>query len=284
MLSPSLAIPALVLSVAFFGFPGPALAQNTGWRSLWNGKNLDGWYLFLQKHGRNLDPDKILTIEGDVIHAYKEAAHGSEVVMGYLGTDASFSNYHLRMRYRWGKKQFKPRFTLKPDGGIYYHHVGEDAVWPDALQFQVELNSLGDLVTTGAIRADTSIDPKNRRDDWQQYLATPAGGIPFLTAGRGVTYTRRRENFEIDGWNTVEIVCKDDGAVHIVNGQVVNRASNIRRQNDKGEWQPLDGGRILLEFEATEIYYRDIELRTLQPAETLDSVIRKTVRPLERKQ
>ena len=34
-----------------------------GFHPLFNGKNLDGWYTFLQEHGRDSDPDRIITIE-----------------------------------------------------------------------------------------------------------------------------------------------------------------------------------------------------------------------------
>lgn len=255
---------------------GDADALSTSWRTLFNGKDLDGWYIFLQKHGRDSDPDRVITIEDGAIHAYKHAPHGSEVVMGYIGTHEQFSNYHLRLQYKWGKKQFKPRFLMKPDAGVYYHHITEDVVWPQALQFQVELNSLGDLLTVGHIKVDTTIDPANKSDEWQQYLPLQAGGVPYTTTGGpGATYTRRRENHERDGWNTIELICKGDSAVHIVNGHVVNHCTNIRRQDpaNPNHWLPLTDGRILLEFEATEMYYRDVKIRNLAPDESLDQAI-----------
>ena len=56
-----------------------------GFRQLFNGRNLDGWYTFLQKHGRDSDPDKIITIENGLIHLYKHATHGDHVVQGFEG-------------------------------------------------------------------------------------------------------------------------------------------------------------------------------------------------------
>ena len=32
-----------------------------GYISLFNGKDLNGWYTFLQKHGKNSDPDHVIT-------------------------------------------------------------------------------------------------------------------------------------------------------------------------------------------------------------------------------
>lgn len=34
---------------------------------LFNGKNLDGWYTFLKKEGRNNDPNKVFTVKNGLI-------------------------------------------------------------------------------------------------------------------------------------------------------------------------------------------------------------------------
>ena len=63
----------------------------------------------------------MITIEDGTIHLYKHAADASHVVMGYIGTEKEYGNYHLRLQYRWGTKKFEPRYKLKPDAGLYYH-------------------------------------------------------------------------------------------------------------------------------------------------------------------
>lgn len=273
-----------ILSAALFCFaltspavaaePQPAIAA-TAWRPLFNGKNLDGWYLFLQKAERDQDPERVVTIEDGAIHAYKHARNGVEVPMGYIGTNDSHANYHLRLKYKWGHKQFKPRYLYKPDAGIYYHHVGQDVVWPQALQCQVELNGVGDLLTVGAIQVDTTIDPKSQTEEWQEFLPASAGGVPYTTTGRGVTYTRKSHNYEHDGWNTVDLICQGASAAQLVNGHLVNLCTNIRTVDpaDPSKTTPLTGGRILLEFEATEMFYRDVEIRSLAAGETMEQAI-----------
>ena len=91
------------------------------WVSLFNGRDRTGWYTFLQKHGKDRDPDHVIVIEDDAIHLYKDATDGSEVVMGYICTEKEWGNYHLRFQYRWGTKKFQPRYALKRDAGLYYH-------------------------------------------------------------------------------------------------------------------------------------------------------------------
>lgn len=255
------------------GEPAPA----ADWRPLFNGQNFDGWYRFFQKSDRDTDPHRVITIEDGALHAYAHDRNGAEVVMGYLGTKESHANYHLRLKYKWGKNQFKPRYLYKPDAGVYFHHVGADAVWPEALQCQVELNGVGDLITAGPIRVDTTIDPKTHTNDWQEHLPASEGGVPYTTAGKGITYTRKHTNPERDGWNTIDLICQGDQAAILVNGTLVNRCSKIQiRQGDA--WTPLTQGRILLEFEASEMWYRDIAIRNLEESETLDQAIDRAAR------
>ena len=78
---------------------------HAGWQPLFNGRTLDGWYTFLQQHGRNADPDHIVAIDDGVIHLYRDTPNGSRVVQGYIASEKQYGNYHLRLQYRWGKKK-----------------------------------------------------------------------------------------------------------------------------------------------------------------------------------
>ena len=106
--------------------------NQAGWEPLFNGTDLRGWYTFLQQHGKDSDPDRVVTVENGTIHLYKDAPQGGHVPMGYIATEQEFENYHLRLEYKWGGKTFEPRLAAARDAGIYYHIVGDDAVWPKA--------------------------------------------------------------------------------------------------------------------------------------------------------
>lgn len=254
--------------------PGLARAED-GWKELFNGKDLEGWSIVLQDADPGQDPTHVITVEDGAVHAYAPHPHGSKAPMGYIGTKESYGDYHLRLEYRWGRKQFAPRFLYKPDAGVYYHHVTADAIWPQALQFQVELHDTGDLLTVGAIRLDTTVDPASKTDEWQQFLPAASGGVPITQGGKGVSYTRRLDNQEREGWNRIDLICRGDQSAQLVNGRLVNRAHSIQQQDpaDPNRWLPLTRGRILLEFEATEIFYRGMALRPLAEGETLDADI-----------
>jgi hypothetical protein len=253
--------------------PAPAGQDQEPWIPLFNGRDLDGWYTFLQKHGKNSDPDHVITIEEGSIHLYKHAADGSHVVMGYIGTDKEYSNYHLRLQYRWGTKKFEPRYKLKRDAGLYYHILGPDAVWPRALQFQIEQTNVGDLIALYGMTVDTWIDPKTRGADMPTFQGPKQGGERRVLGGRGIAYQKHLAGeFEVDGWNLVEVIAHGDNTVHLLNGKVVNEGKNVRLTDPEKQGsspKSITGGRIALEIEAAEIYFRNVELRDLkaQPKE-----------------
>jgi hypothetical protein len=237
-----------------------------GWTRLFNGRDLTGWYTFLQKHGKDSDPDRVITIEDGAIRLYKHAPDGSKVVMGYIATEKEYGDYHLRLEYRWGAKKFEPRLALKRDAGLYYHLTGPDAVWPRSLQFQVQQTDVGDLLALFGMQLDTWIDPRTREDEIPTYQAPDKGGQPRVLGGKGIGYQKRLPgDFEADGWNTIEIIVKGDTTTHILNGRVVNQGKNIRFTDPEMPVPalPVTRGRIALEIEAAEIDFRNVEIKSL---------------------
>lgn len=236
------------------------------WSPLFNGRDLTGWYTFLQEHGKDRDPDRIITIEDGAIRLYRHANDGDKVVMGYIATRDEYENYHLRFQYRWGTKKFEPRHALKRDAGLYYHIIGEDAVWPKALQYQVQQTDVGDLLALYGFQLDTSIDPKTRDDDPPTFLAPEAGGQPRVLGGQGIGYQKRLPGaFEVEGWNTAEVIAKGAATTHLLNGHVVNTGRNVRFIGPDGKARPITKGRIALEIEAAELDFRNVEIRRLDP-------------------
>jgi hypothetical protein len=248
--------------------PGGGRAEPAAetWKPLFNGRDLTGWYTFLQKHGKNQDPDHVIAIEDGSIHLYKDAPEGSSVVMGYISTEKEYEDYHLRLQYRWGAKKFQPRLALKRDAGLYYHLNGPDAVWPRGLQYQIEQTNVGDLIALYGVQLDTSIDPKTRAEKMPTFLDGEQKGEPYVMGGRGIAYMKHLAGeFEREGWNTVEIIARGDTTTHILNGQVMSKGRKIRLVDPEHpeSSRPVTRGRIALEIEAAELYFRKVELRVL---------------------
>src|SRR5581483_7497704 len=115
-------------------------ADKDGFRPLFNGKTLDGWFVLIKDQGeRNKDTNHLVQVDDGAIHMYKDAENGSTQPFGYIATEKEFTSYRLRLQYKWGEKKFAPR--AKPgqrrDAGLLYHVV-EDKVWPVSVECQIQ--------------------------------------------------------------------------------------------------------------------------------------------------
>ena len=192
---------------------------------LFNGRNLDGWYTFLRTKGKNNDPESIFKVEGKMIHVL-----GKE--FGYMSTINEYDNFHLTVEFKWGEQKFPPREKAKRDSGILYRFpMGqEDKVWPHSIECQVQEGDCGDFWLV----AGTTI------------------------VGDGVTQTRyfqkKKDAEKPHGqWNKIEIIADGGKCSHLVNGGLVNEATEAS----------VSKGKILLQSEGAEVFYRKVELRTL---------------------
>lgn len=193
---------------------------------LFNGKNLDGWYSFLKTNGKS-DPDTVFSVKDGLLRIT-----GKE--FGYLVTERSFANFHLITEFKWGEKKYPPRENRVRDNGILYHVAATDKVWPRSIECQVQEGDCGDfwLIDSVTIVTDTG-------------RTTPT---------RNTRIVKKKDNENPTGeWNRIEVISRDGKCTHIVNGVVVN----------EGTGASLSSGRILIQSEGAEIFYRRIDIKEL---------------------
>src|SRR5437868_7918356 len=189
----------LILTVGF-SFPlsratAAEATPNAGWRPLFNGTNLDGWYIVL-RNAKSNDPDHLVQIHDGAVHMYKDAPEASQQPHGYIVTEKEYSNYHLRLEYKWGTKRFGQRAKARRDAGVLYHAVGKDGVWPRSIECQIQENDVGDIFTVNT-RLTASADPATtnlttkvitnqagilitNRGLFPHFMEPETGGIPFV--------------------------------------------------------------------------------------------------------
>jgi len=261
--------------------PSFAETKDSGWQPLFNGKNLEGWYVYIARGKKNEDTNHLVQVDGGAIHMYKNAEAGSQQPFGYIATEKDYANYHLRLEYKWAGKQFAPRAKAKRDAGVLYHVVGSDGVWPRSVECQIQEGDVGDIWTVRT-RVTTAVDPATtnitvtvvtnqttgivhtNRNVQPRFLEAERGGVPFVQ-GTSDNTCRVFHNAmsERDGWNIVEVIVRGDTAKYIINGKVNNQLTNMRELMDK-EWKPLTKGRILLQLEGAEVLYRNVEIKDLK--------------------
>ncbi|MDB6125816.1 MAG: hypothetical protein JWQ71_4809 [Pedosphaera sp.] len=259
---------------------GAEPAKDGDWKPLFNGKDFSGWYI-ISTGKKNEDPKHLFQVHDGVIHMYKDAEQGSKQPSGYIATEKEYSHYHLRFQYKWGTKRFAPRTNVKRDAGLMYHMVGPDVVWPKSMECQVQEGDVGDIFTVN-VRFTATVDPattnltanivtnatthviRTNMSCMPVFKEAADGGVPYVqgVAG-GIRRVVRSKNYEVDGWNTVEVIVRGDSAVHIVNGKVNNRLDHMQQMVNK-EWVPLDRGKIVFQQEFAEVLYRNIEIKELK--------------------
>jgi hypothetical protein len=241
---------------AIVSFAGEGAAES-GWVPLFNGKSLDGWYTFLQKSGKNNDSSRIFKAERGMIHILDlPTTQDASEVFGYLSSEREFAHCRIRAEFKWGKKRFAPRAEEKRDSGLFYYVVGPDKIWPTSLHLQVQETDVGDLWMNGGAGVTTSIENDN----------PPTYGASFVLRHQQRGRIAKLADFEDrDGWNSVEMILDGDKITHLVNGRVVLRAWNVRQPdpNDPSKTIPLDHGRLLLEAEGAEIWFRNVQMKPL---------------------
>ena len=254
---------ACMLSVSFASPAPSSTPEDDGWTSLFNGKNLDGWYSYLDSSGKNKDPKGVFKVEDGMIHVMDVPMSDGKSDNGYLSTTQDFSNVRIHIEYKWGTKRSSEG---KRNSGLLYLAVGPDAIYPTSLECQIEETDVGDLwIVNGASVTAFFIAPSMPMYDDDIQTGTRVRSAP----GESSRVLKSGDFENRDGWNSVDVIIRGDQSTHIVNGRIVNTAHDIRRPdpNNPSHMIPLTSGRILLEAEGSEIWFRDIRVKPLAALE-----------------
>jgi len=241
------------------GTPDAGAGLNeTGWTPLLD-DSLSRWYRWLSSKGRDNDPHGVFKIEaGGVLHVLGITPTSGGEDYGYLATRDDFGNYRLRLEQKWGTAKFPPRASDPRDSGLLYHLRGADQIWPQSLEFQIQEQDVGDIWLLSGVGLTTHLDPSASVPTF-----LPLGNMGTVRNGR----LRKHGNFESGtDWNTLELVASGRDVAQIVNGHWGNAGSAVEA-TDAGTWGPLDHGRLALQAEGAEVFYRNVKVRPLLYAE-----------------
>lgn len=249
------------------GVPDPVHGRAV---SLFNGRDLSGFYSWLKDTGR-ADPRKVFSVEDGLLRISGDG-------FGYLSTRESYRDYRLLVEFRWGTKNWRGRETHARDSGIFLHSAGADGnsfdaegAFKAAIECQIMQGRVGDLMVIGGkdeqgrpipVRFSAEAASERDRDGWPTWKK---GGPTVVLEGRGrlnwfgidpdwkdVLDFRGRNDVEspAGGWTRLECLCQGGRISVRVNGVLVNEAFDV--------W-PREGP-ILLQCEGSEIFFRRVEL------------------------
>lgn len=213
--------------------------------------NQDNVFSTMQENG-----ETVLHIDGDIY--------------GCLFTKQEFGNYDLKLKIKWGTHKYEPRLNEPKDSGVLYHSQGECGVeywrtWMLSQEFQVTEGGMGDYWTQASSRSDVKAVKKGK-----DYFFDNSGTLTAFGTGTGNGgFCHAGVDAENkDGWNDLELITYGDKSIRIVNGKVVMALSNSRYMLN-GEAKPLEKGKIQIQSEAAEVFYKDIKIKPISgiPAE-----------------
>ena len=242
-------------------------------RALFNGKDLTGWYTYLQNRGRNIDPKGVFSVTNGVI-----SITGEE--FGALVSDEEFSNYHLMLEYRFlGGKQHGWKATYAPDSGILFHSTGPDGrfggIWMESLEVNLIKGATGDFWGVGANGSDAiALSAKVGKEllEGKYRIFDPTSEEVYTIKGntRVCRFDISRDwrdridvpiavnEKPIGEWNRVDLYCVGDEVLVSVNGKHVNHGFGAKPTK----------GRLQLQSEGCAIEFRNVYItpQTILPA------------------
>jgi hypothetical protein len=271
MRSAKFIMPLMMCAIAF-GFT--TLSTKDKWESLFNGKDLTGWDTYIGPDlddagkpvtgtpiGLNSDPRHVFTIVQD---------NGENVIRisgenwGAISTKREYKNYHLQLLFKWGALSWGQKKGKKKDSGLLYHSVGkygaDYGAWMRSEEFQIEDGNSGDF--WGVAGGLASI-PADKVGDG--YIYNPQGTLMTFKEGgsQGRHCIKGTDAENPSGqWNTLDLYCYGDTAIHVINGKVVMVLYQTK-QMDNGQETPLTMGKIQIQSEGAEVYYKQIKIRPI---------------------
>jgi hypothetical protein len=263
------------LLVCFILFSFKTTEKPGRWKQLFNGRNLTGWDRYI---GPDLD-DSGKPMSGTPIGLNNDPRHVFSIVnedgghiirisgqnWGAISTKEEFENYHLQLQFKWGKLSWGQKKGKKMDSGLLYHSVGnygaDYGAWMRSQEFQIEEGNCGDYWGVAGGMADIPVIKRSETD----YVYSPQGTMTSFKEGapQGRHYPKNGDAENPSGqWNTLDLYCHGDTSVHVVNGKVMMILYR-NRQQDKGRESQLSKGKIQIQSEGAEVFYRGIRLQQI---------------------
>lgn len=268
-------------ALAALALAAPALAADvrpvTEPISLFNGKDLTGFYTFLRDHGANNDPNKVFTVHDGMIHI-------SGQDYGCITSNDSFDRYKMVVEFKWGEKTWGDRLKATRDSGVLVHSVGEDGgysgIWKHSIEVQLIEGGTGDFIVVGD-GTDTYNLTANVAAEKQgsSYIFKEKGKPVTVNSGR-INWWGRSPDWKdelgfrgehdvekpVGEWNTLEVTVDGGKIDTFLNGIRVNAAIDANPKS----------GQIQIQSEGAEIFVRKVELL---PLEELGKQARNTANP-----
>jgi hypothetical protein len=275
-------LPLLPILVALVLGPAVGYGQDTAITpsstiKLFDGTSLASFDTWLTNH-HDKDPLRVYSVVDQIDGA--PAIRISGEVWGGLLTKQAYRDYKLIVEYRWGGVTWGTRKNRTRDSGILLHARGRpgntakdfNGNWLMSLEFQIIEGGVGDFISvSGFTETGEQIRPtltvRSRKDRDGENVYDPKGEPRQYSSGR-VNWWGRSEDWadklgfrgpqdvESPGleWTRLEAIVEKGNVKYYVNGTLVFEGTDSN----------FTEGKIMVQSEGAEIYFRRIDLEPLK--------------------
>jgi hypothetical protein len=255
----------------------PAAITPSSVVKLFDGKSLDNFQTWLVDH-HETDPQRVFSVVDQIDGA--PAIRISGQVWGGLLTKQSYRDYKLIAEFRWGGATWGDRKARARDSGILLHAQGRlgntkndfNGPWLRSIEFQIIEGGVGDILPVlgygeNGEQMRPAVTARVKKDRDGETVYDPNGEARPFNSGR-INWWGRSEDWtdtlgfrgtqDVEtaglGWTHVEALVEKGTLKYYVNGKLVNEATDGTVQD----------GRIMVQSEGAEIYFRRIDLEPLR--------------------
>ena len=178
-----------IMANCFSVFSQPKLNEKSPKaQSFFTEKDASNWIYVIKD--KNLKPMDVFTMKDGILLI-------SGMSSGYLRTNETYSDYILKLEWRWTK-------TLG-NSGVLVHIQPKDTIWPVCYQVQQKADAAGDIICMNGLWAKECTD-----------------SVKFT-----VNKMKHSNEKPLGEWNTMEITCKNSTITVFVNGELQNKVSGL---------------------------------------------------------
>lgn len=255
------------------------------WESLFNGRDFSEWDKYVAVPpgaktplGWNNDSLNLFTV---VTEDGAPAIRVSGEAYGSITTKSQFTNFHARLEMKWGPKRWPPRAHVGRDSGLLYCAVGEvnpGTGWLTSVENNIMEKGTGQWWSVNGAVIDTEGEwitdanepwvPYKREGKGERNIVYRPGGTRLTaTSANGITPEVDWEQV-FGNWNTVEVIFWAGNCIHLLNGHVNLVATLPRYKDQEGRVIPLLHGKLQLQSEGAELFYRNVQVRPIDEIPT----------------
>jgi len=231
------------------------------WHSLFNGKDLSGWTVKINKHPLGENYADTFRVEDGVIKVSYDKYGKFEEQFGHLYSNQAYGSYILRLDYKiTGKAVADSPSWAKLNSGVMIHSQSPltlelNQAWPASLEFQfLAAGATAGRQTGNVCTPGTNIELKGK-----------------LVTDHIIDSTSKL--YPLDEWVSVEVeVHGNDEVIHRVNGvevlryqhpQLDPREDSAQKLLAAGAPLQLAFGHIALQAESQPTWFRNIRIKQL---------------------